>query len=64
MRDLPNVTADAPNTLAHAQPHHLVNDATLAANAPRIHAPPRERTATKRRGQLTCTDLIGPFKPS
>eukprot|EP00965_Chrysotila_dentata_P229217 6197056-Pleurochrysis_carterae.AAC.1 len=50
MRHLPDVTAGAPATLAHAQPHHLADDATLATNAPRIHAPPRERTATERRG--------------
>eukprot|EP00965_Chrysotila_dentata_P094917 3139190-Pleurochrysis_carterae.AAC.3 len=64
MRHLHEVTADALAMLAHAQPHHLAHDATLAANAPRIHAPPRERTAKERSGQLTCTDLIGPFKPS
>eukprot|EP00965_Chrysotila_dentata_P115708 3823909-Pleurochrysis_carterae.AAC.1 len=64
MRHLPDVTADAPASLAHAQPHHLADDAALAANAPRINAPPRERIGTERRGQLTCTDLIGPFKPS
>eukprot|EP00965_Chrysotila_dentata_P167196 5520672-Pleurochrysis_carterae.AAC.1 len=64
MGHLPDVTADAPALPAHAQPHHLADDATLAANGPRIHAPPRERTGTERRGQLTCTNLIGPFKPS
>eukprot|EP00965_Chrysotila_dentata_P136817 4525098-Pleurochrysis_carterae.AAC.4 len=63
MRHLPDVTALALATLAHAQPRHLANDATLVANA-RIHASPRERTATECRGQLTCRDLIGPFKPS
>eukprot|EP00965_Chrysotila_dentata_P031708 1057748-Pleurochrysis_carterae.AAC.3 len=40
MRHLPDVTTNAPATLAHAQPHQLVDDITLAANAPRIHAPP------------------------
>eukprot|EP00965_Chrysotila_dentata_P201893 6180811-Pleurochrysis_carterae.AAC.2 len=64
MRHLSEVTADVPAALAHASPHHLADDTTLAANAPRIHAPPRERTAIERRGQLTCTDLIGPFTPS
>eukprot|EP00965_Chrysotila_dentata_P218990 6190878-Pleurochrysis_carterae.AAC.1 len=64
MRHLPDVTADTRATLAHAQPHHLADDATLAANAPCIHAPPRESTAMKRCGQLACADLsIGPFKP-
>eukprot|EP00965_Chrysotila_dentata_P130671 4320541-Pleurochrysis_carterae.AAC.1 len=64
MRHLPDVTADAPALLAHAQPHHMADDATPTANAPRINAPPRERIVTEHRGQLTCTDLIGPFKPS
>eukprot|EP00965_Chrysotila_dentata_P002471 80068-Pleurochrysis_carterae.AAC.1 len=41
----------------------MADDATLPANAPRINAPPRERIVTERRGQLTCTDLIGSFQP-
>eukprot|EP00965_Chrysotila_dentata_P078296 2580670-Pleurochrysis_carterae.AAC.1 len=42
----------------------MADDATLAANAPRINA--RHASASPRSvvGNWTCTDLIGPFKPS
>ena len=64
MRALPEATADAPAVLAHAHPALVADDATLSANAPRIRAPPADRVHTERRGQVTATDLLGPFPPS
>ena len=58
---LPSVTADAPNKLANARPEHIADDATLMANAPRLHAPAVSRCSASRRGDRTTTDIIGPF---
>ena len=61
LRQLPKVTADAPSKLEKATPESVTDDATLLANAPRLHPPSAQRKVTTHRGQCTMTDLIGPF---
>ena len=64
LQQLPDITADAPSKLKHATAEHITDDATLMANAPKIHAPPVQRRSTSHRGELTMTDLVGPLAPS
>ena len=64
LQKLPDTTADAPAKLRKATAEHIADGYTLTANAPKIHAPPVQRRVTSHRGELTMTDLIGPFEPS
>jgi len=64
LQKLPDITADAPAKLRKASAEHIADGYTLTANAPKIHAPPVQRRVTSHRGELTMTDLIGPFEPS
>ena len=64
MRQLPDVTADAPRKLGKVTPEDITDDALLMANAPKLHAPPVRRRVTTHRGECTLTDLMGPLAPS
>ena len=64
LRQLPSLTADAPGQLQRVRPEQIADDATLTANAPKLHAPAVARYATSRRGDRTTTDIIGPFPPA
>ena len=64
LRQLPDVTADAPRKLGKVTPEDITDDALLMANAPKLHAPPVRRRVTTHRGECTLTDLMGPLTPS
>ena len=64
LRKLPSVTADAPEQLLSVRAEWVADDATLTANAPKLHAPAVARYATGHRGDRTTTDIIGPFPPA
>ena len=64
LRKLPSVTADAPEQLLSVRTEWVADDATLTANAPKLHAPAVDRYATCHRGDRTTTDIIGPFPPA
>ena len=64
MQQMPDMASGAPKSLAHAKAEHITNDATLTANAPKLHAPAVSRPKAHHRGDLTVTDLMSFKKPS
>jgi len=65
MKLLPGHTADAPKSLASVRPVDLHDETALLANMPKIGVKPAEvvRKAAHR-GDITASDLVGPFHPS